>query len=217
MPHHRVTLLLCSFATFVAGSANYAAIYAGFAVAIIALIWLQVAWLILLLGAQIAFYCQHPEYMKSGRKRLGISARRREALALAVIATVGRAFRDGQPRLREDQLAQALQVPGEALSGVTRDLERSGLLVRSSEGALLPGRELGCVTLYEIIQAVRKAGDDSSRQESLESHPPVEVVVDNVDLAVARSLEGRTARELVDAAPNLGTDPDSGGESRAVN
>ena len=38
---------------------NYEAIYSGFAVGILLLIWIYVAWLILLMGSSVAFYSQH--------------------------------------------------------------------------------------------------------------------------------------------------------------
>lgn len=44
------------FASFVAGSANYTAIYSGFAVVLLGMFWLYISWLILLLGAQVAYY-----------------------------------------------------------------------------------------------------------------------------------------------------------------
>lgn len=48
------------FASFVAGSAKYAAIYSSFAIGIIMLIWIYLNWMILLLGASLAFYLQNP-------------------------------------------------------------------------------------------------------------------------------------------------------------
>lgn len=50
------------FASFVVSSAKYAAIYSAFATLIIFMIWLYVCWMILLIGASIAFYVQYPEY-----------------------------------------------------------------------------------------------------------------------------------------------------------
>jgi membrane protein len=48
------------FASFVSGSGRYNAIYSGFAIIVLLLIWLYVSWLILLIGGRIAFYLQHP-------------------------------------------------------------------------------------------------------------------------------------------------------------
>ena len=49
-----------AFAAFVASSGRYSAIYSSFAVLILFLIWLYVGWLIVLAGAQVAYYHQYP-------------------------------------------------------------------------------------------------------------------------------------------------------------
>lgn len=51
------------FASFVVTSANHQAIYSGFAVVILFLLWLQISWLILLTGASITFYLQNPKFI----------------------------------------------------------------------------------------------------------------------------------------------------------
>ena len=58
------------FASFIANSVSRAAIYSGFAIVLVALIWLYLSWLILLLGAQISFYVQRPEYLRHGRQQI---------------------------------------------------------------------------------------------------------------------------------------------------
>jgi membrane protein len=57
------------FAAFIASSSKYAAIYSSFAILILLLIWLYLNWLILLIGSQIAFFVQHPQYMSIHRVR----------------------------------------------------------------------------------------------------------------------------------------------------
>jgi len=52
-----------AFAAFVVSSTHYAAIYSSFAILVLFLIWLYVSWLVLLVGAALAFYLQHPEYL----------------------------------------------------------------------------------------------------------------------------------------------------------
>jgi membrane protein len=58
-----------AFAAFVAVSTRYSAIYSSLAILVLFMIWLYLSWLILLFGAAVAFYRQHPEYIlpQSGR------------------------------------------------------------------------------------------------------------------------------------------------------
>ena len=52
------------FTSFVVNVTRNEAIYSGFAIVLAAMIWLQLSWLILLLGAQLAFYLQNPAYLR---------------------------------------------------------------------------------------------------------------------------------------------------------
>jgi membrane protein len=54
------------FADFMAGSTRYAAIYSSLAIPILFMMWVYIAWLIVLIGANIAFYLQYPEYLAAG-------------------------------------------------------------------------------------------------------------------------------------------------------
>jgi len=55
------------FTSFVVNVTRNEAIYSGFAIVLAAMIWLQLSWLILLLGAQLAFYLQNPAYLRPGQ------------------------------------------------------------------------------------------------------------------------------------------------------
>ncbi len=66
-------------AQFVSSASTTMVIYAGFAIVIVALIWLYISWLILLLGAQLAFYVQNPQYLRPGRGLIALNSSMREA------------------------------------------------------------------------------------------------------------------------------------------
>ena len=82
------------FAEFVVFSTRALIIYAGFAIAISTLPCLYANWLILLLGARLAFYFQNRAYLRIGRHDLELSSATREKLALDIMWMVGSAFRD---------------------------------------------------------------------------------------------------------------------------
>jgi membrane protein len=50
-----------AFASFIVSSTKYAAIYSGFAILVMFMIWLYLSWLILLVGAQISYYHQQAQ------------------------------------------------------------------------------------------------------------------------------------------------------------
>jgi len=142
------------FATFVAGSARTLTIYSTFAIVIIALIWLYLCWLVLLVGAQIAFYVQYPEQLRIGYRQVRMGSRQREQMALSVMATVAAGFRRGA-HPDAGGIADGLGLPELVLAPVIERLMSAGLLARDADGALLPSRDPGEMTVYDVLLAVR--------------------------------------------------------------
>jgi membrane protein len=76
------------FTSFVGASTSYTAIYSGFAIVLMFMVWLYLSWLILLVGATIAYYHQHPERLKWQQAATRLSARMREQVALQVMRNI---------------------------------------------------------------------------------------------------------------------------------
>ena len=178
------------FAEFVVGSTRYAAIYSGFAIGLIALIWLYVSWLVLLLGAQISFYVQNPRNLRTGRSLLRLTVAQTESLALSLMYRIGRAFRTGS-RVDLERLARELTVPARALGEIVERLEDAKLLVVAEDGGLLPGRDMSRIPLEEILDAVR-----GSRGEPDDG--PVRAVMAGIRSSVHEGLGDRQLSDLVE-------------------
>lgn len=139
-----------AFAAFVAGSGNYNAVYSSFAILIVLLIWLYVAWLILLVGCQMAFYAQNPEYLRAERQPRAQTPVEREALMLDVLVAIGKRFNDAEPAIAADTLARELQAPPEHLLPVVEELLTAGVLAEHAEGALLLARAPQTLPLIDM-------------------------------------------------------------------
>jgi membrane protein len=188
------------FAVFIAGSNNYAAIYASFAILILFMIWLYLSWLVLLFGASVAFYVQHPEYLvlRGGEPRL--SNRMRERLALSAIELVARRFIHGDSAPRQQDFIRHLQVPGHVLMVVLDALERRSLIVASADDptTYLPARDPGRILVAEVLETVRMAGEEGFLSPSLVPvQPVVDGLVTRLQRSTAESLAGMTMRDLV--------------------
>jgi len=93
------------FASFVAGSAKYAAIYSSFAIGIILLIWIYLNWMILLLGASLSFYLQNPGSVAK-RRQVQLAPELQENVALATMWLVAKPFAEGKPAPQQEVLEQ---------------------------------------------------------------------------------------------------------------
>jgi len=196
-----------AFATFVATSAQYAAIYSSFAILILFLIWIYVSWLVLLLGASVAFYIQYPEYLVAQAGEPHLSNRMRERLALAIMARIGEHFLAGRPAWTLQQLTQSLGVPMHAVQVVLEALEGRGLVARNAEDppAFLLARDPSAITVGELLDSVRSAGEDRFlKPEALAVPLQVESILGRMDQAVHSSLAQVTVRDLAAPAGEAG-------------
>jgi membrane protein len=185
------------FTAFLANSARAQAIYASFAIAVITLIWLYLNWLILLIGAQLAFYFQNPAYLRIGRREPRLSNSMRERLALNTMLTVGRAFRHRRKTVNLEQLSRRLRIPSITVAPIVAALEQKGLLTTDEAENLLPGLEMSRIKLTDIIDVVRVDGETGSYRD-----PKWSSLVDELgsalDTAVRSTLADRSLSDLLD-------------------
>ena len=182
------------FTAFIANSAGTQAVYASFAIAIVALIWL-----ILLIGSQLAFYHQNPEYMRNGRREPRLSNAMRERLALNIMFLVGRAFRNNGEEMSLAKLSDTLKIPSITLTPIVIDLEENGLLTRTEKECLQPGQDISRLPLEDILRVAREEGDTGS------SHNPhwaseVEGLGKELDRAICNTVASMMLADLLDQA-----------------
>ena len=185
------------FTNFILYASRTLAVYAGFAVAITTLIWLYVNWLILLIGAQLAFYHQRPAFLRTGRQEPRLSNTMRERLALNVMIEVGRAFRSPGKGVTPSDICERTRIPSIALMPILLALEDAGMLLATEQEELLPGREMSRLKLRDILDVVRVQGETGSHRE-----PKWDIAVaelgDALDDAVAGVIADRTLSDVLD-------------------
>jgi membrane protein len=198
------------FTTFVASSASYAAVYSSFAILILFLIWLQLGWMIVLVGAEVAYYHQHPGVDRQGVSRGGHSPLFREQLALAMLVELTRHSLGGKPPTDPAQLAATLGVPLASLEELIEGFVRRGLLLRAAEPAgITLGRLPEQIPVVEILDTLRGAEAPAPARGGEEQQ--VVGVLQRRDQAVRHALEGLTLRALA-SEPTLFQSSHSPGE-----
>jgi membrane protein len=184
------------FTRIVVYSAKTMAIYASFAVVLLFLVWLYLSWLILLLGAQLSYYVQHPEQMRAGRAELQLPGALRERIALALMTLLGERFVSGGSRWRIEELSERLDVPGTTLDGIVDCLEARGLVLTAEDETVAPARDLAAIPLAEVLDAVREGVRDS-RLPRPRAVPAADRAAREASAGLHASLAARTVRDLV--------------------
>jgi membrane protein len=186
------------FAEFVVSASTYTAIYAGFAILFFLMLWMYLSWLVLLLGAQLSFYVQSPEYLRHGQRTPVMSNSLRERLALSTMLLVGRDFEAPSHGWRPESLAAQMRVPRHFLEPVIGALKEEGLLTETLEQRLMPARDPRRITLAEVLGAVRSEARDRHRVKGQSWNATVDLLTKRVESSIATALEEKTLADLVD-------------------
>ena len=197
------------FAFFVVGSIKYTAIYSTFATLILFMIWLYVGWLILLVGANIGFYVQHPAYLRGEGGRGRLSHRAREKLALTLITLIARHHYRHHDRQQTawgaEDLSQELRLRNDPVQDVLDVLERAGLIKATADRppTYLPARPFEMVTVDEVLTATRNGGEGGAGGEGgdlaydrIPGPPAIDAVLHTFAAAATAALGGKTIKDL---------------------
>ena len=193
-----------AFAAFISSSTKYTAIYSGFAIVIMFMIWLYVSWLILLLGAQVAYYYQNPTllYTRRGKWRLGNEGR--EKVAILAMLLIGYNYYHQLAWWSLESLARRMNIPSLSLRPILAILEKYGLISESGEepSTYFPARDIETIKLVSVVEAIRH--DETSLWPASRQGPEVVQIgeiMKRVDDAIDSALDQKTIKDLVMASP----------------
>ena len=186
------------FTTFVAQSANYSAIYSSFAVLILFLLWLYAGWLIVLIGAQLSFFYQHPTAYLSRLLWQQGTASFREKLALSLLLIVARRYVKGGGPLHVQELTIESRIPVSLVEEQVQHLVEAGLLgIMAHPKGITLAKPPELISVVDVLHALHhgRGNDGAASDEPDEAVLPL---LRRRDQAVASALAGYTLRSLVD-------------------
>ena len=183
--------------------AKYNAIYGSFAALPLFLIWLQMSWTFILLGAEIAFVKQHAGtglFDRSSEEESSLRVRRDSELALAKI--VYRNFADGKGVTSCSELFRRMPIPAVVLQRYLCELTAAGILLRvenranGEEPLFAPGRPTETFTICDGLELLDTAGNDQPDPAAVQELTGVEICTRGLREAARRAPQNRPLREL---------------------
>jgi membrane protein len=187
------------FARFVASSTQYYAIYSSFAILVLFLLWLYVGWVIVLLGAQVAYAHQHIHFYQGDREVLARSTAGREKLALHMMLLVGRNFYQGLDPMNVAALALELRIPGGLVKEFMALFAQAKLVMPlADEETFVLGRAPETITIKEILDCVRNAGRKvKSQADPDQAEKEINALLTDVEQAAAEALKDKNLQGLI--------------------
>lgn len=189
------------FAAYVVSSTQYSAIYSAFATVIILMIWLYLGWLILLIGAAVAFYHQHPHYARTSGQDFSLSHRDMLRVAFEIMGLIGKSHYEGAPPWTTTRIARHLALPEAALHDAMSALEQHGLLARAAgeDGSYLPARPFETTPVKSILDALNSSGPEGIANRP--RNTAVDTLLHAADDAISRVLHDITLKDLASGKP----------------
>jgi membrane protein len=188
---------------FQVGLTRLGALYGVFASLPFFMIWLQVAWMIVLVGCEIAYVHQHEETLRLEGILERPSVAEREREALRIVARISDQFINGGDAWDADRLARSLHIHFQLVSDLLRRLVAAGIVAETA-GAVhhfVLAKDPDHTTAGDVVDSIRHHGVE---WPELGADDPKDRLVDRV-LSKARQSEGGvlarcTLRQLAERA-----------------
>lgn len=156
-----------TYISFQVGVANYNAIYGSFAALPLFLVWIQLSWLIVLLGAEISYAIQSVDDYDFEPDVRRVSPNLKKRVALLIVHAIVQRFARGDTPLTAEAISEGLSLPLRLVRKIIDELIEAGVLIHThidaaeTVTAYLPARDIHDFTIAYILDALENRGVDT--------------------------------------------------------
>ena len=172
---------------FQVGVSNYNAIYGSFAAIPLFLVWLQMSWTIILLGAGIAYSIQNVKNFEYEFEVSKLSPQLKTKLALLILHSITQRFTNAEPPQSSLEISEDTEIPHRITKLVLSALVDAELVheVKTSDEqsfAYAPAFVLGKMDIQSCINKLHTAGINQLEFKTSESFNTIAKIIDNYKL-----------------------------------
>jgi membrane protein len=189
------------YISFQVGVAKANAIYGSFAALPLFLVWIQLSWLIVLMGSEISFAVQNVDAHGFPEESEKVSPHHKKILSLLIARLVVRNFSAGEKPLTPSRIADALDMPSLLVRRILADFTAAGFFsaVKTEEGeeaAYQPARDIRGITVKTVLDALERTGSVDLPFTPTGDFRAVSDILDALGARIGRSPENRLITEL---------------------
>ncbi len=152
-------LVLLAVINFQIGVSQYSAVYGSFAALPLFLFWLQISWIIVLFGAEIAYHAEHlyPVLTSSGHD-VEVSL---QQFTILLVDKIVKSFESGERSWTLQRLSKYFGIPESTVQAALAPLIEVGLITETRsdkhEISYQPGRDISSLTIHSIVHSSNPA------------------------------------------------------------
>jgi membrane protein len=152
---------------YVSRVVSYSKIYGGLGLVPVFMVGLYFSWIILLLGAQVAYAFQNRQAYLQDKLIENVNQRGREFIALRLMTLIGQRFQHLEPPVTLQQISATLGIPTKLAQQVLQPLLAARLVteIAGAETAYVPARPLDAINAHHVLCALRGSGQDIATRE----------------------------------------------------
>ncbi len=189
------------YITFQIGVASYNAIYGSFAALPLFLIWVQVSWLIMMLGAQISAAHQHVDTYGLAPSAPAISFSLKKLISLRIVHLLSHNFAEGHPPMTAEEIAHRLGLHLRIIQPFLDEFVQVNILSqthtrRNIDPAYQPARDIRHFTIKYIIDTLEHHGTDTLPVGESEELNKLSAALERLEAAIADLPDNRRLVEI---------------------
>lgn len=153
------------YINFQIGVSKYNALYGSFAAFPLFIIWMQISWLVVLLGAELSFANQNVDKYEFEYQALKISHSQRRVLILMILNIIVKRFKVGDPPVSAGELSKLIQIPVRIGREILYELGTAGLVTEINvdqprERLYQPSMDISNYRVSNILTKLDDTGSD---------------------------------------------------------
>ena len=147
------------------GVSKYSAIYGSFAAFPLFLIWMQISWLVVLMGAEISFANQNVNRYEFEYESLNINSYQKRILTLLILNIIVKRFIAGDTPVSAVEISRNIQIPVRLARDILYNLNTAGLITeinidKPRERLYQPAMDTGRMSMEYVLSRIDKAGGE---------------------------------------------------------
>ncbi|MCZ6693692.1 MAG: YihY/virulence factor BrkB family protein, partial [Bacteroidetes bacterium] len=189
------------YINFQVGVSRQNAIYGSFAALPLFLIWMQLSWLITLIGAKISFAYQNVEMFEFEKDSIEMSQAFKRRITLIVAHLLVKNFTEGKKSMTVSDLSHELQIPFRMVYRVTRELVDCNIISETAvedrkDPGFQPAQDTNHLSVQFVLQTLEDKGFNSIELDHIKDSDKINATLDSFKSILSETSANKLLKDL---------------------